>query len=381
MIVDKQGYLGFTYNGKHSSEFNIIRVSDGSRFNENLLPTIQDKTIPVPGVSGKIFQRADYDTRVFSISVAYDNMSEQDIRNMRGWLGDKKIHKLVFDELPYKTWYAKVTGTASMKWLPFNEGESNRLYKGEGTIQFTCYEPFAHCSNKWFELEDGFNWETFEDEEKTNQWREWVYSSGLLDTYKKNTTIKEGLKLDRDGNLITSDGTKFETLLANGLLKLLKDKTLVLKEGLLSYPVSVDSEWIPIYNCGDVPTDFKLTIKFNNGIIPQGGLYLGEVDENDNVTILEAITWKEIPSMNNTETGIVINSRMNLLEGARWDVNIEDSLAIKTGFIYDEHITSGTYFQLPCGKSVLGFFLLNEKGETISTSSYIQDLEFDYLYL
>jgi hypothetical protein len=33
MIVDTSGYLGFTYNGKHSSEFNIVRVSDGSRFN------------------------------------------------------------------------------------------------------------------------------------------------------------------------------------------------------------------------------------------------------------------------------------------------------------------------------------------------------------
>jgi hypothetical protein len=48
--------------------------------------------------------------------------------------------------------------------------------------------------------------------------------------------------------------------------------------------------------------------------------------------------------MSDTETGIVINSRMNLLEGVRWDVNVEDSLVTKTGFIYDEHITSGTYF-------------------------------------
>jgi hypothetical protein len=53
---------------------------------------------------------------------------------MRKWLGDKRVHPLVFDELPYKTWYAKVTGTASMKWIPFKEGETNRTYKGEGTI-------------------------------------------------------------------------------------------------------------------------------------------------------------------------------------------------------------------------------------------------------
>jgi hypothetical protein len=53
---------------------------------------------------------------------------------MKTWLGDKKIHKLVFDELPYKTWYAKVTGTAQLKWIPFGETVNERIYKGEGTI-------------------------------------------------------------------------------------------------------------------------------------------------------------------------------------------------------------------------------------------------------
>jgi hypothetical protein len=33
-------YVGFTFNGRHSSSLGIVRISDGSRFNENLLPTI-----------------------------------------------------------------------------------------------------------------------------------------------------------------------------------------------------------------------------------------------------------------------------------------------------------------------------------------------------
>jgi len=33
-------YIGFTFNGIHSSELGIVRTSEGSRFNENLLPTI-----------------------------------------------------------------------------------------------------------------------------------------------------------------------------------------------------------------------------------------------------------------------------------------------------------------------------------------------------
>ena len=42
-------YLGFTYNGFHSSDLGIVRVSDGSRYSENLLPSFQDKTVTVPG--------------------------------------------------------------------------------------------------------------------------------------------------------------------------------------------------------------------------------------------------------------------------------------------------------------------------------------------
>jgi hypothetical protein len=62
-------------------------------------------------------------------------MTEGQMREMRLWLGDKKIHPLVFDEMPHKTWYAKVSGTATMKWLAFDEGPlKERIYKGEGTI-------------------------------------------------------------------------------------------------------------------------------------------------------------------------------------------------------------------------------------------------------
>jgi hypothetical protein len=67
---------------------------------------------------------------------------------LRAHFGDKKIHDLIFDEVPYKVWSAKVTGTATIKYIPFAEGATNRIYKGEGTIQFTCYYPFARCRFK-----------------------------------------------------------------------------------------------------------------------------------------------------------------------------------------------------------------------------------------
>lgn len=167
MSALKGDYIGFTYNGKHSSDLGIVRTSNGSRFDENLLPTMQDKTAQVPGGDGTYYFGSYYTQRPFSVSFAFDDLTEEQIVNLKRHFGDKKIHDLIFDERPYKIWKAKVTGTATMKYIPFAEGETNRIYKGEGTIQFTCYQPYAVCEKKWLDL--------YNDNNKN----EWSAASGL----------------------------------------------------------------------------------------------------------------------------------------------------------------------------------------------------------
>lgn len=143
----KGNYLGFTYNGRHSSTFGIVRTSDGSRFNENLLPTMQDKTVQVPGGDGMYYFGSYYTQRQFSVSFAFDSLTDDDITELKRHFGDKKTHKLIFDETPYKVWDAKVTGTATLKYVVFEEDDGTRIYKGEGSLQFTCYNPFAQCKS------------------------------------------------------------------------------------------------------------------------------------------------------------------------------------------------------------------------------------------
>ena len=145
MSAFKGDYLGFTYNGKHSSVLGIVRTSNGSRFDESLLPTMQDKTVQVPGGDGVYYFGSYYTSRPFVINFAFDSLTEEQISTLKRVFGDKKIHDLIFDERPYKAYRAKVTGSATIKYIPFSEGDTNRIYKGEGTIQFTCYEPFARC--------------------------------------------------------------------------------------------------------------------------------------------------------------------------------------------------------------------------------------------
>ena len=142
----KGDYIGFSYNGVHSSDLGIVRVSNGSRFDENLLPTIKDKTVEVPGRDGAYYFGSQYTQRPLKIDFAFDGLTEEKIANIKRLFGDKQIHDLIFDETPYKIYSAKATGSATMKYLVFEEESNKRVYKGEGSVQFTCYDPFARCA-------------------------------------------------------------------------------------------------------------------------------------------------------------------------------------------------------------------------------------------
>lgn len=113
-------FIGFSFGGVHSSELGIIRVSDGSRYNENLLPTIQDKTVQVPGGDGMYYFGSYYTQRQFNISIAYDDLTEEQIQLIKLMFGKKEPQKLIFDETPYKFYWAKSTGTPSLKFICFD---------------------------------------------------------------------------------------------------------------------------------------------------------------------------------------------------------------------------------------------------------------------
>ncbi len=216
MSVLRGDFIGFSYNGKHSSDLGIVRTSNGSRFDENLLPTMQDKTAQVPGGDGTYYFGSYYTWRQFPVSFAFDSLTEEQIAEIKRIFGDKKIHDLIFDERPYKTWKAKVTGSATMKHIPFAEGETNRTYKGEGTIQFTCYQPYAICDKKW--LSEYSDWANID---------EWSAASGL-------------------------------------------------KPSQGGYDTLNSADTIKLFNAGDMDSHFSLRIDFDSAKIPAGQININE---------------------------------------------------------------------------------------------------------
>jgi hypothetical protein len=171
----KGDFLGFTFDGIHSSKLGIVRVSDGSRYNENLLPTIQDKTIQRPGADGMYYYGSFYTQRQFNIPIAFDSLTEIQLRNLRLIFSDKKVHSLIFDELPYKVYKVKITGAPNLKYVAFDrpledyerdlmaapgyehenlysfniKASPGRIYKGEGQLNFISYSPFARSRFKY----------------------------------------------------------------------------------------------------------------------------------------------------------------------------------------------------------------------------------------
>lgn len=173
-------FLGFTFiiNGTEhkSQDLGIIRVSDGDRYKDQLIPEIEDKTIEIPGLDGSYLYGSDFKPRNFSISIAFDSMTEEQLRKMRAVFGYKQTGLLIFDEAPYKAYRVKVATPPELNYVCFDErarfegaqrdgvrriddnweqvtpwnysNNTMRIYKGDGTIEFVAYYPFAMSVHK-----------------------------------------------------------------------------------------------------------------------------------------------------------------------------------------------------------------------------------------
>lgn len=335
----KGDFIGFTFNGKHSSDLGIIRTSEGSRYSEDLLPTIEDKTVPVPGGDGVYYFGSYYRQKIFNISIAFDKLTEKQFRELKSHFGNKQLGDLIFDEAPYKVYKVKVSGAPNLKYICFDEYEyktntgtnietgtgtgtkdvveiKKRVYKGEGTIQFVAFSPFARSRYKTLDK--------FVDNDFPNK-SEWAEASGLppIELY---TTMSSG-------NYI-----------------------------------------IPLWNPGDIETDFMITIDFDaNNLVSLSQIELYNVDE---VSIEELHFNSPILSKYNAnirDDAIRINSKLNIIEGM---VNGELS-----GNIYNEYIKTGTFFKIPVFEYIKDIDppYLNLMPFTDTTINK-PELEFDYLY-
>ena len=249
-IALKGDFIGFSFNEHRSESLGIVRVSDGSRYNEDLVPTTQDKTVQVPGGDGFYYFGSDYTQKPFTIPIAFDGLTEKQFRELQQVFGTKELGKLVFDERPYKYYMVK-SGKPQLKYICFGK-DGERIYKGEGTLSFTAYYPFAKSIFKFLN--------EYNDKNK-DEWKE-----------------ASGMKAEK--------GT-YDTVSDNGS--------------------------ISVYNAGDLETDFilKFDLPVDNTSISDIKITLSK----ENVGKVEAFLDLKGFSKKNTDTGFQINTKTNLIEG------------------------------------------------------------------
>nr|DAF00312.1 MAG TPA: distal tail protein [Herelleviridae sp.] len=286
-IALKGDFIGFSFNGYRSEELGIVRVSDGSRYDEDLLPTSQDKIVQVPGGDGFYYFGSDYTQRQFSINIAFDELTEAQFRKLQQVFGTKELGKLIFDERPYKYYMVK-SGNPQLKYICFGKEGEPRIYKGEGTLTFTAYYPFAKSVFKFLEKTQKEGKEVYVLQGTYSNIEEWAEASGMkaqgtLDKVPKNPT-----------------------------------------GGVYS---------ISVYNAGDREADFIL--KFNGAPSNAINIELSQQNVADKKAFLNLKNF----GLKGTDTGFQINTKTNLIEG----FNTKGL----TGILYNENIIQGDFFKIP----------------------------------
>lgn len=304
----KGDFVGFTFNGVHSSELGLTRVSDGNRYTENLFPVIQEKTVQVPGADGTYYFGSYFTQRPFNISVVFDDMTEEQLQKIKRLFGDKKVHDLIFDELPYKIYKVKSTGTPNLKYVCFNENMDSfdrdfnneqffknkeqlygvgarspygRIYKGEGQLNFVCYSPFARSRYKYIDEYNIFNvpeWGSMDDATANNvhyNLYDWASSVNL----KSSLTGKEQNQINYQIDKVTNNG-------------------------------------VMVYNPGDFPVHFNLYFLFSGNF---NGCMLSSPLSKDFDGFLTLNPF----SLKGTDIGVRLNGKLNLIEGIIEDPDSE----------------------------------------------------------
>lgn len=137
-------YLAFSFNGFHSIEdFGIYRISENGMYKDNLNPSTIDKTADNGAADGQYFLDSKHRLKSFNIRFAFDSIDEQRLKRIKRWLDTDEICELWFAEAPHRVYQAKITGDSLTTTIVSKGTNGDRIYNGIGSIQFTCYTPYA----------------------------------------------------------------------------------------------------------------------------------------------------------------------------------------------------------------------------------------------
>ena len=347
-------FTGFEFGGKHSSSLGIIRVSGGDRYEESLHPDIEDITAEVPGLDGNYYFGTNYKPKTIEIEIAFDSLTEKGLKDLRKVFNPKQKGELIFDELPYKKYIAKLESPIELSYVCFDEykrveGErrngvrrnreensndfweqvtpweyttnTQRIYKGEGKINFICYFPFAKSVYKSIPIGEEEN--------------DWAISSGIL-------TSEEYQNID-----------------------------------------SYNSGQINVYNGGDLETGFRLYVPG----APSEEMTLSyrrtSLEDSAASLVINPFTLED------GDIGFLIDTNNSLIVGVKPQTIIVNDQEVQVGITYDQegnaiYKTSGNLYNKYISSGYFFHLEPNEKNDnaTLQIEGGMEGIEifYDYLY-
>jgi len=379
----KGDFTGFSFDGVHTSELNLYRVSDGDRYEEQILPELEDRTIEVPGANRGYYFGSDWKPRTFTVQLAFDSVTEVQYRNIRRLFGQKSICPLIFDERPYKVYMAKIESPISLETVCFDEpikfddeprggvrrinrtggnpaGEletiypykheidsrtgkpkTQRIYKGEGSIDFILYEPFAHqlykTLDKYKDLDIYSIYSTEGLIEKEIE--DWASSSLILSQEEF-----EGEQIDQfQLTPVVGNLTQINYLEEyNGQFN-------VYNAGDIDSPYSLFLPYTETEESISVDGDEAPQIKITLSIKPKTGDYVKVLTDGYGELVIKPFERDESIDPNNVmeENGVIIDTRAQLIQGVHFDYITKTWKT--TGTLYNNYIKSGTFGKIMNG--------------------------------
>lgn len=212
-------FTGFYFDDIHSSTYGLIRTSNGDRYEEGLVPDFDDYQIERVGGDGDLYEGRRYKKTSFTIPIAFDHVTEKQFREMRQWLGGDSLKSFRFDERPYKTYWVKLASRPVLEYVCFmelkedaiNSNDKERIYKGEGKLDFVAYDPFGYCNDNSWQITPngkelipgGINWQKINETYvpftvKDLNAEEWGEISGLKNDLEGYNTFEKSQ--DANGN-------------------------------------------------------------------------------------------------------------------------------------------------------------------------------------
>lgn len=163
--MEERDFIDFQFDGKWASEMNLKAVSSGDRYSPPMFGSVNPNIATMVGKEGIYKWNTQIGEKIFNISVAYDNITMEDLRKIAEWLNPFTIGKLVFKEQPYKYYWASLNSEPQISYVPFKTEEKEingvkfkqGIFKGELSLSFVCISNYGYSD--WSSFEEEFEYQ------------------------------------------------------------------------------------------------------------------------------------------------------------------------------------------------------------------------------